>query len=511
MALDNAKVGLWENLTITSKMSEVVQALVNATDSVIELRQDDCVGRMYNPDFYEVEISELNDEKINTIFGTIRVEPAVPKKGRTKPISKSAKTELLKNRVIDCPKQWRQEYEKLIVDYHDVISKDPFDLGWTDVISHKIHMRYQVPSHSRQFRVPFEHERTLHKYIDKLLKKGTIEVSRSPYNSAIFCVEKKALPGADPKAPRPLRCVLDYRQINEKSMPDEYCTREVRECIDEVGKSKSKVFLTIDLTSGFWQMEMTTDSREYTAFTVPGKGTHYQWKVAPMGLQSSPASFTRLMDFMMRGLTGVLTYIYDVLVHTGCHKEILKQLEGTLLRLRRFGLKMNAAKSILRTSEVQYLGYTLRPGGVSLSKDKLGALRAFPPPTTPKQIREFVGICNYFRFLVPSFSRQAAPLLKLTRATSEWKEGPLPPEALTAFQDLKKALISEPILGHPARDKMFILHTIGALGDATNAGGLGAVLMQQGDDGNNRVIAYASRQLKGYEKNYSAYDRSAAE
>jgi hypothetical protein len=407
--------------------------------------------------------------------------------------------------VIDCPKQWRQEYEKLIVDYHDVISKDPFDLGWTDVISHKIHMRDQVPSHSRQFRVPFEHKRTLHKYIDELLKKGAIEVLRSPYNSAIFCVEKKALPGADPKAPRPLRCVLDYRQINNKSMPDRYCTKEVRECIDKVGKSKSKVFTTIDLTSGFWQMEMAADSREYTAFTVPGKGTHYQWKVAPMGLKGSPASFARLMDFVVRGLTGVLTYIDDVLVHTGCHKEMLQQLEGTLLRLRRFSLKMNAVKSIFGTSEVQYLGYTLRPERVSPSKDKLGALRAFPPPTSPKQIREFVGICNYFRFLVPSFSRQAALLLKLTSATAEWKEGPLPPEALTAFQDLKKALISEPIVGHPARDKRFILHTDGALGNAANAGGLRAVLMQEGNDGNDRVIAYASRQLKGYEKNYLAF------
>jgi hypothetical protein len=385
MALDNTEVGLWENLSITSERSEVVQALVNATNSVIELRQGDCVGRMYNPDFYEEEISELNDEKINAIFGTIGVEPAVPKKGRIKPISESAKTELLKNAVIDCPKQWRQEYEKLIVDYHDVISKDPFNLGWTDVISHKIHMRDQVPSHSMQFRVPFEHKRTLHKYVDELLKKGTIEVSRSPYNSANFCVEK-ALPGADPKAPRLLRCVLDYRQINDKSMPDRFCTREVQECIDEVSKSKSKVFSTIDLTSGFWQMEMAADSKEYTAFTVPGKGKRYQWKVAPMGLQGSPASFARLMDLVMRGLTGLLTYIDDVLVHTGCHKEMLQQLEGTLLRLRRFGLKMNAAKSIFGTSEVQYLGYTLRPEVVSPSKDKLGGLRAFPPPTSPKQI-----------------------------------------------------------------------------------------------------------------------------
>jgi hypothetical protein len=82
MALDNAEVGLWENLSITSERSKVVQALVNARDSVIELQQGNWVGRMYNPDFYEEEISELNDKKINSIFGTLGVEPAVPKKGR---------------------------------------------------------------------------------------------------------------------------------------------------------------------------------------------------------------------------------------------------------------------------------------------------------------------------------------------------------------------------------------------------------------------------------------------
>jgi hypothetical protein len=103
-------------------------------------------------------------------------------------------------------------------------------------------MKNQVSSHSRQFRVPFQHERTLQKYIDKLLKMGAIGVARLPYNSAIFCVEKKALPGADPKAPRLLRCVLDNRRINNMSMPDRYCSRKVRECMDEVGKSKSKVF-----------------------------------------------------------------------------------------------------------------------------------------------------------------------------------------------------------------------------------------------------------------------------
>jgi hypothetical protein len=144
-------------------------------------------------------------------------------------------------------------------------------------------------------------------------------------------------------------------------------------------------------------------------------------------------------------------------------------------------------------------------GGSEPEQEEVGSAQGILSTHFPKKIREFVGICNYFRFLVHSFSRRAATLLKLTTATVEWKEGPLPPEALAAFQDLRKALISEPIVGHPARDKRFILQTDGALGNTSNSGGLGAVVMQEGDDGNDRFIANALHQLKGYEKNYLAF------
>ena len=103
-------------------------------------------------------------------------------------------------------------------------------------------MKDEIPVHTRQFRVPFEHMQTLNEYVDELLAKGAIEVSTSPYNSPIFCVTKKARPEADPNEPLPLRVVLDYRGINAKSIPDRYCMREVRECIDEIGRAKATVF-----------------------------------------------------------------------------------------------------------------------------------------------------------------------------------------------------------------------------------------------------------------------------
>jgi hypothetical protein len=137
-----------------------------------------------------------------------------------------------------------------------------------------------------------------------LLRQGAIEVSRLPYNSPIFCVAKKKLPNVEEGDPVPLRVMLDYRGVNARSMPDRYSIKEVRECIDETGRSDSDRYSCIDLTSGFWQMELEEESRQYTAFSVPGKAARFHWCVAPMGLQGSPASFARLMDYVMGGDSG---------------------------------------------------------------------------------------------------------------------------------------------------------------------------------------------------------------
>jgi hypothetical protein len=195
------------------------------------------------------------------------------------------------------------------------------------VIKHKIKMRDGQPLHARQFRIPFAHEETIFDYVDKLLRQGAIEVSRLPYNSLISCMAQKKLPNAEKGHPVPLRVVLDYRGVNARSMPDRYSIKEVWECIDEIGRSDSDKYSCIDLTLGFWLMELEEESRQYKA--------RFHWCVPPMGLQGSLASFVRLMDYVMRGILGVLTYIDDVLVHNKGHQEHLRTVEQVLLRLRK--------------------------------------------------------------------------------------------------------------------------------------------------------------------------------
>jgi len=286
---------------------------------------------------------------------------------------------------------------------------------------------------------------------------------------------------------------------------DRYTIREVRDCVDEIGLAQSDVFSAIDLTSGFWQQSLAESSRQYTAFTVPGRGTRYQWTVTPMGLQGSPASFARLIDYVMRGLEGVLTYIDDILVHARGHEEQLRRLEMAFLRLRKYNLKLNVSKSVFGALEVTYLGYSLSGRGVKPGEEKLDAVRKFQEPDSLKKIREFIGLANYFRFLIPDFSKFASRLTKLTKSDSGYKEGPLPEEASEAFHYLQDKLCESPLVSHPRPGGGYRLTTDASAGDDKHPGGFGAVLTQVWSDGTEHVISYASRTLKQNEMNYSAF------
>ena len=154
-----------------------------------------------------------------------------------------------------------------------------------------------------------------------------------------------------------------------------------------------------------------------------------------MGLQGSPTSFARLIDYCMREIPGILTYEYidDVLVHCPDHPSQLETLETAFLRLRKYGLKLNVAKSAFRAREVTYLGYRLTGEGISPGGAKLKAVSDLPAPTSVKQIREFVGLANYCCFLIPNFAFYAGIMTCLTKKSPVYEGGKLPEKANLAF------------------------------------------------------------------------------
>ena len=202
------------------------------------------------------------------------------------------------------------------------------------------------------------------------LKLGVVSPSNSKFNSPIFCV---------PKKDGTFRPVLDFRA---KSYVDKYSQREVQDCIDEIGRQGSTVFSSLDLTSGFWQLPLAKESRHRTAFTIPGLGS-FEWNCTPMGLLGSPATFVRMMDFVMRFLKAI-TYQDDVLAHSKDHATQIIELQKCFNRLRAHGLKLNVKKCSFGKSNVPYLGFLLMPNGILPGEDKSAAIKSFQPPRSIK-------------------------------------------------------------------------------------------------------------------------------
>ena len=389
----------------------------------------------------------------------------------------------------------RQSFKQLIHQYADIISTDKHDLGLADIIEHDVELADNTPVYTQQYRLPTEQLNLVKEHLAAWIRSGIVERSNSKYNSPVFCVPKKEGHG--------LRVVLDYRKLNAKSLPDKYSIKSVEQCLEEVGEAGSTWFSCIDLRSGFWQLKLAKSARHLTAFTIPGVG-QFQYCVAPMGLAGSPASFSRLMDLVMQDLANVITYIDDCLIHSRSAKSHLGHLNQAMTRLRKHGLKINLEKCIFGTRKIQYLGHSISGAGVSPGLDKTGAVANAQPPRDVKQVRSFVGLCNYFRGFINNFARVAAPLFKLTRNDTEWEGGELPKDAKDAFLTLRRSITASPILAFPTREGQFILYTDAALGDADVEGGLGAVLMQE-QNGTEKVLAYASRRLIQHERNYPAF------
>ena len=481
---DNGTQYISEVLTHLDPAGQTEILILNPTHVDMTLQRGEPVGAFHETSMDETlpieEMLKLVKEKISS---------------QKDELSEVKKKFISENANIGGSKVFRQKCGQLLFKHHQVISNNKYDIGGTQLFPHEIKLKGNEPVHVKQFRIPWAHREFLNDFVDELLQKGVIQSSLSPFNAPIFCVQKPHGGG--------LRVVQDFRKLNMASMPEQYIMREIEDCIDEIGKRKAKVFSTIDLTSGFWQQQLHPNSRAATAFTVPGRG-RFEWTRMPMGLHSSPSSFAKLMDQITAGLEGTLTYLDDILVFSPTEPQHLRDLDGCLERLKEFGMKINIKKCAFNVQEIPYLGFTLTKQGIRPGKEKTKAVREFPEPRTVRQIREFTGLANYFRKMIPNYALLAGHLTELTSKKAEW-EGPLTSKARKAFNIIKQKLVSAPILAYPRINKPFILATDASTGDQENPGGLGAVLSQKDETGTERVVAYASRSLRPNEKNYSAF------
>src|SRR5215470_13727905 len=316
-----------------------------------------------------------------------------------------------------------------------------------------------------------------------MLKYDLIEPSSLPWAANVVIVGKKD--GSQ-------RMCLDYRPLNNVTRKDCYPLPRISECLDAMGGMK--YFSSFDLRSGYHQIILSDAAKAKTSF-VTKFGT-YQFKVMSFGLCNAPATFQRLMDTTLRGLNYIylLVYLDDIIVFAETIEQHLERLEMLFDRLRQAGLKLKPSKCQLLRIKLAFLGHVISADGIATDEQKIAAVKSWVRPTNVSEVRSFLGLASYYRRFVKDFSLIAAPLHALTKKNKmfNWI-----PECEESFNELKDRLTSTPILQPPLDEGRYWLDT-----DASNTG-IGAVLSQE-QDGELKVIAYASRLLHGPELNYCA-------
>ena len=461
---------------LTRKGILVARVLVGADDTTLPIR-------VYNPGHKECVV------KRGTLAGYITHVTAGDIEEKQTDSRVTGNMEEVPEHLKDLYERAKQGVEethhndiaKLLCEYQDVFAKSDVDIGRTNKVRHGINTGDHPPLKERPRRFPLKEQEEIDRQIKQLLDTGMIEPSDSPWASNVVLVKKKD--GTK-------RFCIDYRRLNKVTIKDAYPIPRIDDSLDALGGSKW--FSTLDLASGYWQVELDEDAKKKSAFVV--RGGLYCWNVMPFGLTNAPSTFERLMERVLSGLHWqiLLVYLDDIIVYAKTVEEELRRLATVFQRLRESGLKLKAKKCHLFKESVLYLGHIVSAQGISTDPEKVRAVKEWPTPTTVKEVQSFLGLASYYRRFIAGFSNIARPLHRLTEKGQQfaWSEA-----CDAAFIELKGRLQEAPILAYPIPDLEYLLDT-----DASNEG-IGAVLSQV-IDGKERVISYASRVLNKAERNY---------
>ena len=369
----------------------------------------------------------------------------------------------------------KEKLKVLLAQYRDVFALKPGELGKTSVVKHHIETETSPPIKQRPYRAPQATRDVIDEHVQQMLDDGIIQPSMSPWSSPVVLVRKKD---------NSIRFCVDYRKLNEVTKKDSYPLPRIDDTLDTLGGTA--FFSTLDLKSGYWQVELDEESREKTAFV-----THaglYEFLVLPFGLTNAPSTFERLMEIVLRGLTWkiCLIYIDDIIVFSKTFEEHLQHLELVFQRLREANIKLKPSKCHFGKSEVRFLGHVVSKDGGLPDPEKIKVVKEFPIPKNARELKSFLGLAQYYKRFVKDYSMKAAVLNKLTSTKTkvfEWT-----PECQKAFETLKNALTNPPILAYPDFSQTFQLQV-----DASNTS-IGYVLSQI-QNNKEVAIAYSGRSL----------------
>ena len=327
----------------------------------------------------------------------------------------------------------------------------------------------------------------LREFIDEHLNIGFIRPSNSPFGAPVLFVKKKD--GS-------LRLCVDFRRLNALTRKDKYPLPLISDLLDS--PRKAKVFTKIDLRHAYHLVRIAPGDEWKTSFRT--RYGSFEWLVMPFGLTNAPAAFQRFLNTIFADLLDVFVVIYldDILIFSADEKEHVHHVSEVLRRLRQHGLFANGKKCTFHTDSVDYLGHIIGSDGLKMDSEKVKVILDWPEPRKVKDVQSFLGFANFYRRYIFNYSDIVVPLTRLTRKSSVWN---FDDKCRLAFNTLKEAFTTAPVLSHWKPDRQIIVET-----DASDYA-LAAILSIQESDDSVHPVAYLSRTFSGAELNYDVHDK----
>lgn len=378
----------------------------------------------------------------------------------------------------------------------NILKNMPFSkeghLSKTHLITHSINTGDALPIKQKHYVVSPYMQDKINVEIDRLIGLGVIETCE-PNAWALPIVAVRKPSGS-------IRLCLDARKLNDITIKDAYPQKQINRILGRL--SGTKVLSAIDFSDAFLQVPLDEASQVKTAFAVSGRG-YFKYKRMAFGLCNSGATLCRLVDHVIGCDLEPYVFVYldDIIVATNSFEKHFEILDELAKRITKAGLTISVEKSRFCMKVLKYLGYIVNAEGILPDPDKVQSILNYPIPKNIKDIRRLIGLTGWYRRFIPDYSTITSPITDLLKTTKTkpkklvWSD-----DASHALEQIKSRLTAAPVLSNPDFTKPFIMQT-----DASDVG-LGAVLVQ-GENDDEKVVAYWSRKLTAAERKYQTTER----
>ena len=349
----------------------------------------------------------------------------------------------------------------------------------------------RVPFLAKERGIPFALRNEVGIEIKKMIDQGILAPShQADWVSPIVVVKK---------ANGKLRICGDFRKLNDAIMEDKFPLPKIEDLIADLG-ANNRWFAKLDLEAAYHQIPLREECQGLTT-VITHLGT-FKFKVMPFGLKTAPSAFQRVMKHLVGDMKKVLCYLDDILVASSSKHGLRRRLQEVKSRLTSEGFKINEEKCIDEDTALTWLGYEISAEGVKPAREKVAKIVNLKPPTCVKEVRQLLGVVNYYNRYIPRMAEIAEPIHALLRNGSKWRWGKKEDESLERIKvEITREESLLPFDTDPSR-KTFLTT------DASD-NGIGAVLEQEDDSFVRKPISYWSSKLRCYEKNYSISEKEA--